>query len=212
MDRRSVFFEKGREMDRVGRLAALGAYKPLLIVTLHLELHFLTPSGPDRSTCLLWAASCILCLTMVFIDMDSLQFYEPPAKPGVRSNGRPTTSNLRIPSPRWEDPVALGASQKSSGVLYNPNLTQSQNGTGPLQKDSLDSFHAPEMGLNGTQADQEIASIPNEGANTSWDNMIPLSCRRASERTYRPCFQPPPGTFCKTSVLERPAAGESAGG
>ncbi|KAI4234660.1 MAG: hypothetical protein L6R40_006666, partial [Gallowayella cf. fulva] len=96
---------------------------------------------------------------MVFVDMDSLQFYEPPAKPGVRSNGRSTTSNLRIPSPRWEgkDSVALGASQQSSGVPYNPNLTQSQNGTGPLQKDSLDSFRVPETGLNGTKADKEIA-------------------------------------------------------
>ncbi|KAL8809568.1 MAG: hypothetical protein Q9223_007908 [Gallowayella weberi] len=97
---------------------------------------------------------------MVFVDMDSLQFYEPPAKPGVRSNGRSTTSNLRIPSPRWEekDSMAFGASQKSSGVPYYPNLTQSQNGTGLLQKDSLDSFCAPEMGPNSTKADKEITS------------------------------------------------------
>ncbi|KAI4260742.1 MAG: hypothetical protein LQ352_000134 [Teloschistes flavicans] len=96
--------------------------------------------------------------------MDSLQFYEPPAKTGVRSNGRSTTSNLRIPSPHWEgkDSVALGASQQSSAVPYNLNLTQSQNGTGPLQKDSLGSFCAPEMGLNGTKADKEIASNPIE--------------------------------------------------
>ena len=64
---------------------------------------------------------------MVFVDIDSLQFYEPPAKPGVRSNRRSTISNLRIPSPRWEgkDSTALGASQKSSGVPYYLNLTQS---------------------------------------------------------------------------------------
>ncbi|KAL8635976.1 MAG: hypothetical protein Q9228_006581, partial [Teloschistes exilis] len=95
---------------------------------------------------------------MVFVDMDSLLFYKPPAKPGVRSNGRSTTSNLRILSPYWEgkDSVALGASQKPSGVSYNSNLAQSQIGTGPLPKDSLDSYRAPEMGLNGAKADKEI--------------------------------------------------------
>ncbi|KAL8696508.1 MAG: hypothetical protein Q9201_007626 [Fulgogasparrea decipioides] len=141
--------------------------------------------------------------------MDSLQFYEPPAKPGVRSNGRSTISNLRIPSPRWEgkDSVALGASQKPSGVPYNPNLTQSQNGTGPLQKDSLDSFRVPEMGLNGTKATKEIASMPSEDAVASWDDMIPLSCQKASDRPHRPPFYHPPGIICKTGVLNKPTAG-----
>ena len=61
---------------------------------------------------------------MVSINIDSLRFYEPPAKPGVRSNRRFTTSNLRILSPRWEgkNSIAFRASQKSSGVPYNPNL------------------------------------------------------------------------------------------
>ena len=147
---------------------------------------------------------------MVFVDMDSLQFYKPPAKPGVRSNGRFTTSILRIPSPRWEgiDSIALRASQKPSGAPYNPNLIQSQNGTGPLQKDSLDSFRAPEMGLNGT-ADKGIASIPSEHAVTNWDDMIPLSCQKASDRPHRPHFRPPPGIICETGVLGKPTAGET---
>ncbi|KAL8635599.1 MAG: hypothetical protein Q9228_006926 [Teloschistes exilis] len=118
--------------------------------------------------------------------MDSLQFYEPPAKPGVRSNGRSTTSNLHILSPRWEgkDSVALGASQKPSGVPYNSKLTQSQIGTGSLPKDSLDSFRAPKKGLNGTKADKEIASMP------------PVIARVA-----------PPGIICETGVLGKPTAG-----
>ncbi|KAL9628380.1 MAG: hypothetical protein Q9164_007299, partial [Protoblastenia rupestris] len=138
--------------------------------------------------------------------MDSLQFYEPTAKPGVRSNGRSTTSNLRIPSSRWEgkDSMALGASQKPSGVPYNPNLTQSQNGTGPLQKDSLDSFRAREMSLNGTKADKEMASILSKDAVASWDDMIPLSYQRASDRPHRPRFGHPLGIICKTGVLDNP--------
>ena len=146
---------------------------------------------------------------MVFVDMDTLQFYQPPAKPGVRSNGRSTTSNLRIPSPCWEgkDSVALGASPKPSGVPYNPNLTQSQNGTGPLQKDSLDSFRAPEMSLNGTKADKEVASMPSKDAVASWDDMIPFSCQKASDRPHHPRFRHPPGIICKTGVLSKSTAG-----
>ncbi|KAI4157058.1 MAG: hypothetical protein LQ342_008543 [Letrouitia transgressa] len=109
--------------------------------------------------------------------MDSLQFYEPSAKPGVRGNGRSTTSNLRMPSPRWEgkDSMALEASQKPSGVPCDPNLTQSQNETGLLQG-SLDWFRVPEMGLNGTKADREMASMLSEDAVASWDDMVLLSC------------------------------------
>ena len=49
---------------------------------------------------------------MVFVNIDSLRFYKPPTKPGVRSNRRSTTSNLRILSPRWEgkDSIAFRAS------------------------------------------------------------------------------------------------------
>ena len=148
---------------------------------------------------------------MVFVNMDSLRFYEPPAKPGVRSNRRSTTSNLRIPSPRWEgkDSVALGASQKPSGVPYDPNLIQSQNGTGPLQKDSLNSFRVPKIALNGTKADREMASMPSEHAVTSWDDMIPLSCQKASDRPHRPHFRHLPGIICETGVLGKPTAGET---
>lgn len=148
---------------------------------------------------------------MVFVDVDSLQFYEPLAKPSVRSNGRSTTSILRIPSPRWEgkDSIALGASHKLSGVRYNSNLTQFQNGTGPLQKDSLDSFRASEISLNGTKADKEIANMLSKDAVASWDDMIPLSYQEASDRPHRPRFCHPPEIICKTGVLGKPTAGET---
>ncbi|KAL9580022.1 MAG: hypothetical protein Q9212_004739 [Teloschistes hypoglaucus] len=129
----------------------------------------------------------------------------------VRSNGRSTTSNLLIPSPRWEgkDSMALGASQKPNGVPYNPNLTQSQNVTGLLQKDSLDSFRVPEIGLNGTKADREMASMPSKHAVTSWDDMIPLSCQKASDRPHRPHSRHHPGIIYETGVLGKPTAGET---
>ena len=148
---------------------------------------------------------------MVFVDMDSLQFYNLPAKPGVRSNRRSTIPNLRIPSPGWEgkNSVALRASQQSSGVPSNPNLTYSQNGSGLLQKDFLDSFRVPEIGLNGNKADKEIASMPREYAVTSWDDMIPLSCQEASNRPHPPRFRYPPGIICKTGVLGKPTAVET---
>ncbi|KAL8672741.1 MAG: hypothetical protein Q9168_002812, partial [Polycauliona sp. 1 TL-2023] len=73
-------------------------------------------------------------------------------------------------------------------------------------KDSLDSFRAPEMGLNGTKADKEIASMPSKDA-ASWDDMIPLSCQKASDRPYRPRFRRPPGIIYKTGVLGKPTAG-----
>ena len=129
-----------------------------------------------------------LCLTMALVDMNSLQFYQPPAKAGVRSDEWPTTSCLRVPTPRWEgkDSAALGGSQDSSRVLYNPDPIQPQILTGPLQKDSLDSFRTPGLSLNGAKANRKIASMPSERDNTSWDNMIPLSCQSASDRLHSP--------------------------
>ncbi|KAI4201553.1 MAG: hypothetical protein LQ350_003168 [Teloschistes chrysophthalmus] len=128
---------------------------------------------------------------MVFIDMDSLRFYEPPAKLGARSDRRSITSNLRILLSRWKrkDSVALGANQEPSGVPYNPNLTQSQNRTGPLQKDSLNSFSVPEIGLNGIKADREMASDPIEvdSGHDSSDDSGSDSGHEASSATTSTC-------------------------
>ena len=153
-----------------------------------------------------------LCLTMVLVDMDALQFYQPPPKAGLHSDERPTTSSLRVPAPCWEgkDPAALGGSQDSGRVLHNPDLIQPRNLTGPLQKDSLDSFRATGLGLNDTKADRKITSMLSERNNTSWDDMIPLSCQGASDRLHRPRFRYPPGTTCKTGVLGKPTAGKTA--
>ncbi|KAI4218381.1 MAG: hypothetical protein L6R36_008984 [Xanthoria steineri] len=157
---------------------------------------------------------------MVFVNMDSLRFYEPPAKPGVRSNRRSTTSNLRIPSPRWEgkDSVALGASQKPSGVPYNPNLTQSQNGTGPLQKDSLDSFRVPEIALNGTKTDREMASMPSnpievDSGHDSSDDSGSDSGHEATSATTSTCaISPGVSSSNKSQMKNTETGGKEAEG
>ena len=71
------------------------------------------------------------------------------SKTGLRSDAKPKTSDLRIPSSHREEEntVALGASEKSRRALHNPDQFQPQNVTGPLQKDFLDSFRAPESEL-----------------------------------------------------------------
>ena len=149
---------------------------------------------------------------MVLVDMDALQFYRPPAKAGLHSDERPTTSSLRVPAPRWEgkDSAALGASRDSSGVLHNPDLIQPLNLTGPLQKDSLDSFRAPGLGLNDSKADRKTANMPSERVNTSWDDMVPLSCQSAGDRLHRPRFRYPPGATCQIGALGKPTAGKTA--
>ena len=106
-----------------------------------------------------------------------------------------------------EDPAALGASQGSSRVLHNPDLIQPQNLTGRLQKDSLDSFRTPGLGLSDSKAERKTASMPSERVVASWDDMIPLSCRSAGDGPHRPRFRHPPGTFCKTG---KPTAGKTA--
>ena len=146
---------------------------------------------------------------MVFVDMDSLQFYNPPAEASLRTDGRPTISNLGDPAPRWsgKNPAVLEASQESRRVLHNPDLIQPQNTTGPLESESLESFRAPGVCLNSTKVDRKIASTPSERAVTSWDEMIPLLCQKGDDR---PRFRHPPGTPCEPGILGKPTAGESA--
>ncbi|KAL8626088.1 hypothetical protein Q9189_008232, partial [Teloschistes chrysophthalmus] len=65
------------------------------------------------------------------------------------------------------------------------------------KKNFLNSFRAPEIGLNGTKANKEIVSTPSEHTVAGWDDMIPLSCQKAHDRPHRPRFHHPPGTICK---------------
>lgn len=158
-------------------------------------------------------ASCILCRKMVSVDMNSVQFYKPPTKAGWHQNRQPTTSNLHIPSPlrAEENPAILGTSQDLSRVLHSPKLVQSQNMRNPSQKHSHNLLNTQGLSLNSAKADREIAGMPNEGATTGWDNLIPLLCQESNDRPHCPCFHYPPETMCETDVLNKPAAGGTTG-
>ena len=43
-----------------------------------------------------------LCYTMIFVNMNSFQFYEPPARASLHPDRRPKSSNLHLPSPCGE--------------------------------------------------------------------------------------------------------------
>lgn len=150
---------------------------------------------------------------MVFVNMDSLQFYILLAEVDLRHDERPTTSNPRIPSSGWEgkNPTILGASKESSEVLHNLDEFRSQNGPRPLPKGSLDSFRVLESGLSSFKANKDVGSIPRERVNPSGDDMIPLLCQGASGRHHRSRFRHPPGKFRKMGVLGNLTAGETTG-
>lgn len=56
---------------------------------------------------------------MTLINMDSAQFYQPLKAVGIRKDGRPAASSLRIPIARGKgnDPTALRPSKEPSKRL-----------------------------------------------------------------------------------------------
>lgn len=89
-----------------------------------------------------------LCFTMFYIDMESVQIYQPQNK----------VPNVRDSSSIWKgkNPVGLEAGLKAGTALHKHKLIQSQNGTASMREDSR--------------------------AVTSWDDMIPFSVQRGSDR------------------------------
>lgn len=73
-----------------------------------------------------------------------------------------------------------------------------------MQKNSFDSFRAPEMSFNGTKTDKRIVNIFNEHAVTNWDDKIPFSYQKTNDRPHRPRFRHFPKIICKTGVLGKP--------
>ncbi len=66
--------------------------------------------------------------------MDSVQFYQPPITAGLRSDGRPTVSNLHVPT-------ACGKGKKASESLQDFDLIQFLDMTGPPPQESTDPLH-----------------------------------------------------------------------
>ena len=84
--------------------------------------------------------------TMIFVDMDTAQFYQPPMAAGTRKDGQPAVSGLR-PS------TALGPSEKGKGTLLNHDQIENLDMTGPSIKEPLNPFHMSASNPNGIEAD-----------------------------------------------------------
>ena len=83
---------------------------------------------------------------MVFVDMDTAQFYQPPKAAGTHKDGQPVVSGLR-PS------TALGPSEKGKGIILNHNQIENLDMTGLLLKEPLNPFHVSASNLNCIEAD-----------------------------------------------------------
>ena len=92
---------------------------------------------------------------MVFVNMDSAQFYQPLKAAGMRNDGRPAGCNLRLPTARGKDsdPTALGLNKKGSGILQNDNTIEILDMTGSLPREPLGPFPIPTLNFNSTEAD-----------------------------------------------------------
>ncbi len=164
-DRRlMVLMRGGGETDGICELERLqwiawqpGAYKnPLLVLSSHLEFP-LQISQPRKIRLLLYHLSTFQHLRpmMVFVNMDSAQFYQPPKAAGMRNDGRPADCNLRLPTAHGKDndPTALGPNKQGRGILQKDNTIGILDTTGSLPKEPLNPFPMPTLNLNGTEAD-----------------------------------------------------------
>ena len=96
-----------------------------------------------------------LCRTITFVDMNSIDFYQPSTKAGLPSNQRPTVSNLDVPmaSGQCNIATALGPSNQLSGRLHDHNLIEVLDMTGLTSKGSLNLVCKPVTEINGTEVD-----------------------------------------------------------
>lgn len=93
---------------------------------------------------------------MAFVEMGSFHHYQPP-NAGLRRDGRPTASNLRVSTARGKgnNPTALGPGKKWSGILQDHDLIETLDMTALPPDESLDPFHVPAPNLNGTEREAE---------------------------------------------------------
>ena len=97
---------------------------------------------------------------MAFVEMDSFYHYQPP-KAGLRRDGRPTASNLRVPAAGGEgnNLRSLGESKKPSGRLEDYDVIEVVNMTGPRPEEPPNPFCVPAPDLDCTERDAE-GNIP----------------------------------------------------
>lgn len=77
---------------------------------------------------------------MALADLNSIQFYQPLTTAGLRSDGRPTVSNLHVPT-------AYGKGKKASESLQDFGVIEFLDMTGPPPKEPIDPLHIPAPNL-----------------------------------------------------------------
>ena len=92
---------------------------------------------------------------MAFVDMSSIDFYQPLAKAGLPSNRQPTVSNLGVPvvSGQRNSATVVGPSNEPSGRLHDYDMIEFLDLTGPVSEGYLNPFYEPVTELNGTEVD-----------------------------------------------------------
>ena len=89
---------------------------------------------------------------MAFVDLNSIQFYQPPTTAGSRSDGRPTVSNLHVPT-------AYGKGKKENKSLPKFDVIEFLDMTGPPPKEHTDPLHIPAPNLCTEQDASGTVSI-----------------------------------------------------
>lgn len=83
---------------------------------------------------------------MTFVDMNAIQFYQPPKIAGTRKDRQPAVSSLR-------PFTALGPSEKKKGTLPNLDQIENLNMIGLPLKEPLNPFHVSASNFSGIEAD-----------------------------------------------------------
>ena len=114
---------------------------------------FKLPSPKDPTSSVSSGYVWHLYPTMVFIDMDTAQFYQPPKAAGIRKDGQPVVSGLR-PS------TALRPSEIGKGILLNHDQIEHLDMTSLPSKEPLNPFHVSASNLNCIEADAGGTVLP----------------------------------------------------
>ena len=121
---------------------------------------------------------------MVFVDMDPMQFYQPPAKADLRNDGWPKTSNLRVPSPLWDGKtlMAFGASLELKGYCTCPTGPSKNSETPCKQPTTFKKKSHSKLPLKKHVLRQRCGSFRWGSRSTSTINMLKVPCSKICRR------------------------------
>lgn len=152
---------------------------------------------------------------MAFVDLGAINFYEkPPSKSGSCGDKLAPAHNGNVPTVKEQGEsgqALISAKMSGTNTLWSSDnnipvslRVENDSGVEAWRRDSTPVFKMP-SGLskgplrgsssNSTKADKPNTSTPGE---------------RAARDDNRPRFHYPPGAPCKSRILGKPIAGESA--